>query len=228
MDGYTYAGLFVCAERDIVLDHLTDRRFSGWLGPQESAWVLAVPEETGAAVAGDGMNLSTLAAGLAHSLGTVAVMVRVERDRVLRLEGWDGTGDHGYQEPEHLGSYVSDPSADAPDDEEMYPEPVGAHHARRYAEACGHPEVGDDLTELLAEELDPESVFESERLDSVLRLLDLPRWLIAASSLPGDVPSGPRRSEMVRLGAGREGAPGRVAGTMTGILRRRFPRLRLR
>lgn len=228
MDGYTYAGIFVCAERDSVRDHLTDRRFTGWLGPQECDWVLAVPEETSAAVAGDGMDLSALAAGLARALGTVAVMARVERDRVLHLEGWDGTGDQDSQEPQHLGSYLSDPTADAPDDDEIYPEPVGAHHAPRYAEACGHPEVGDDLTELLAEELDPESVFESERLDSVLRLLDLPRWLIAASSLPGDVPSGPRRSEMVRLGAGREGASGRVAGTMTGILRRRFPRLRLR
>jgi hypothetical protein len=223
--GCTYAGIFVCAEHAGVLGYLAERRFSGWLGPQESDWVLAVPEEVVAAVAGDGTDLLALAVGLARRLGTVTVAARVERDRVLRLDAWDGTDDQDTQEPEHLGSYLSDPTVDAPD-EEVYPEPVGAHHAPRYAEACGHPEVSDELTELLAEELDPESVFESERLDSVLRLLDLPRWLVAVTSLPGDVPSGPRRSELVRLGAGREGVPGRVAGAMTGVVRRRLPRLR--
>ncbi|MFZ0160395.1 MAG: hypothetical protein WAL50_15320 [Kineosporiaceae bacterium] len=223
--GCTYAGIFVCAERAGVLGYLAERRFSGWLGPQECDWVLAVPEEVVAAVAGDGTDLLALAVGLARRLGTVTVAARVERDRVLRLDAWDGTDDQDTQEPEHLGSYLSDPTVDAPD-EEVYPEPVGAHHAPRYAEACGHPEVSDELTELLAEELDPESVFESERLDSVLRLLDLPRWLVAVTSLPGDVPSGPRRSELVRLGAGREGVTGRVAGAMTGVVRRRLPRLR--
>jgi hypothetical protein len=64
-------------------------------------------------------------------------------------------------------------------------------------------------------------VLESERLDTVLRLLDLPRWLISAQSLPGDLPVGPRRTELVRLGAGRSGAGGLVMGAVTGALRKR-------
>ncbi len=226
--GLSYAGVFVNADRRLLLDQLAQRRFSGWLGPQEGDWVLAVAEQATGAVAGGGTALTTLARDLAHALGAVVIVARVERDRVLRLDGWDGTDDDGHDEPEPLGSYLSDPSVDAtPDDEddEVYPEPVGAEFAPSYARSCGVPEATGELTEVLEEELDPESVFESERLDSVLRLLELPRWLISAGSLPGDVPAGPRRSELVRLGAGREGLPGLVVGAVTGVLRRRRRRL---
>jgi len=224
MVGLSYAGLFVLGERGSVFDLLTERRFSGWLGPQEDAWILIVPESGGGAVAGDGTTLTALAADLARELGTVTVAARVEFDRVLRLNGWDGTDDHRREDPEDLGAYVSDPSADAEDDEETYPEPDGAHHAPAYVRACrpaAGDEVAEELEKILAEELDTDAVFESERLDAVLRLLGLPRWLISSDSLPGDVPAGPRRQELTRLGAGREGVPGRLAGRVASVLRRR-------
>jgi hypothetical protein len=249
--GYSYSGLFVRADHDAVLDRLTEHRFTGWLGPQEGSWVLAVAEEAGGAVAAEGRTLVTLARDLAGQLATVLVVARVERDRMLRLDGFDGSADreptvHGAPQtmlddfgniievpvdepdedddgdgPSSLGSYVSDPTLDHPDDDAVFPEPSGAWHAERYAQACGRDEVAEELQELLAEHLDSESVLESERLDTVLRLLDLPRWLISAQSLPGDLPVGPRKAELVRLGAGRSGAGGLVMGAVTGALRKR-------
>lgn len=219
--GVSYCGLFANAEHERVLRFLAERRFTGWLGPQEGDWVLAVAERQQGAVAGDGTSLLTLGSELAHTLATVVLAVRVERDRVLRIDGWRGVQHDETEDVAVLGGYLSDPSADAAEDEDVYPEPQGAHFAADYAQACGVPAAADELHEVLAEELDPESVIESERLDSVLRLLDLPRWLVSADSLPGDVPAGPRRSELTRLGAGREGLGGRVAGTLTGVLRKR-------
>ncbi len=216
--GLSYAGMFVRAGHDAVLAWLGDRRFTGWLGPQEGDWVLVVAEQPDGPVAGEGRTLLGAAAEAARDLSTVALAVRVRRDVVLHLDGWDGTGDDGAEPPRELGGYVSDPSGNAENPDEVYPEPEGAHHAQAYAAACGQEQAGADLFDLLAEELDTDSVFESERLDSVLRLLDLPRWLISAASLPKDVPAGPRRSEVVRLGAGRTGAAGRV---ISWILRRR-------
>ena len=63
------------------------------------------------------------------------------------------------------------------------------------AAAAGRPGAAEDLTELLGEQIDRDSTFESERLRAALRLLGMPAWLVAASSLPRDVPSGPRRGE---------------------------------
>lgn len=249
--GHSYSGLFVRADHDAVLDRLTEHRFSGWLGPQEGSWVLAVAEKPGGPVAGSGLSLLSLAGTLAQELSTVTIAARVERDRMLRLDGFDGStdreptvhrapqtmlddfgniievpGDEPDEDgdgdaPSSLGSYVSDPTLDHPGDDEVFPEPSGAWHAERYARACGRDEVAEELQELLAEHLDTESVLESERLDTVLRLLDLPRWLISAQSLPGDLPVGPRKSELVRLGAGRSGAGGLVMGAVTGALRKR-------
>lgn len=220
-DGHSYAGLFVNGERDALLGLLTQRRFSGWVGPQEDDWVLVVAEQATGVVAGGGTALTTLGVEVAQALGTVVIAARVDRDRVLRLDGWDARDDDGHDDPEPLGSYLSDPTVQAPDDEDLWPEPVGAEFAPRYAEACGVPDAADEVTEVLAEELDAESVLESERLDSVLRLLGLPRWLISATSLPRDVPAGPRRSELAWLGAGREGVPGRVVGAVSRVLRKR-------
>lgn len=221
MDGYSYSGVFVRAEHGTLLGRLAEQRFTGWLGPQEGEWALAVAEEAAGPVAGSGRTLLTLARALARDLSTIVIVARVERDRVLRLDGWDGTGDDGDEAPRELGGYVSDPSVDAEDADAVFPEPDGAHHAEAYAQACEQPGAAEELFEVLAEELDPQTVFESERLDTVLRLLDLPRWLISAQSLPKDVPAGPRHTELVRLGAGRSGPSGLVMGAVTGVLRRR-------
>lgn len=90
--------------------------------------------------------------------------------------------------------------------------PIGVDHACAFAAALGRPEAGEALGELLAGVLDCEEEIESERLVAVLDLFGLPRWLVAARSLPRDVPGGPRASELLRLHAGREGASGQVRG----------------
>jgi hypothetical protein len=79
-------------------------------------------------------------------------------------------------------------------------------HAAAFAAACGHPENTDDLEELLSEELDPDSVFESERLAGVLRLLGLPRWLGGSAIAAARRADRAARSEVTRLGAGVPGA----------------------
>ena len=53
---------------------------------------------------------------------------------------------------------------------------------------------------------------ESERLTALARLVGLPTWLVAATSLPKDIWGGPRREEFLRLQAGRTGAAGWVPG----------------
>jgi hypothetical protein len=124
---------------------------------------------------------------------------------------------------DEVGRYVSGPSYGLAAADDTLSAPFGVEHAAAFAAACGHPEAADDLAELLAEELDPESVIESERLAGVLRLLGLPRWLVAAPSLPHDVPTGPRAADMTRLGAGVPGLLGRVCGRAADLVRRRRP-----
>jgi hypothetical protein len=231
-----------------VLDQLVGRRFSGWVGPQQQSWVLAVARSSTGPVAGEGRPVEVLTAEVAEALATVAFAVRVLRDEVLHLSGWHAT--------EHLGDYVSDPSIESPagtqDDDvaglagqgdlegygklegygglegfsmlDAFPEPQGAWHAPAFATACGRPDAAEELGELLGETLDHDSVFESERLGQALRLLGLPDWLVSAPSLPGDVPGGPARTELVQLGAGRIGLAGLLSGLFTGVARRRRPR----
>jgi hypothetical protein len=220
--GYTYAGIMVrldgvpsgrpCTRQD-VLAALREVRFSGWLGQPEDAWLVAV------AASGDG----TIAAGrrgvvgvgewLADRLAATVLAIRVVADRQLLAALWVGR--------EELGRYVSDPSYGLDDD--ILPDPLGVEYAAAFAAACGHPDAADDLAELLAEQLDPDSVIESERLAGVLRLLGLPRWLVAASSLPRDVPTGPRAGDVTRLGAGVPGLLGWVCGRVADVVRRRRP-----
>jgi hypothetical protein len=120
-----------------------------------------------------------------------------------------------------VGRYVSDPSHGLGPDDDTLPDPLGVEYAAAFAAACGHPEATGDLAEVLAEQLDPDSVIESERLGAALRLLGLPRWLVAASSLPRDVPTGPGAAEVTRLGAGVAGFHGRVRGWAADLVRRR-------
>jgi hypothetical protein len=152
-----------------------------------------------------------VAAELAGRFGLTLVAVRVANDRQLVLSVWaDG---------EEVGRYVSDPSYGLRD-ETVMSDPLGAEHAEDFAAAVGRPEAAEDLGELLAEELG-EDVIESERLNRLLRLLGLPDWLVAASSLPRDVPGGPRSAAFTRLGAGRPGLAGRVAGRAVRVVRAR-------
>src|SRR3712207_9193332 len=70
--------------------------------------------------------------------------------------------------------YVSDPSREPRADEDVLPDPVGAEGATEIAAACGRPQVGEELEELLSEPHDPDHEIESERLGTALRLLGLP------------------------------------------------------
>jgi hypothetical protein len=212
--GYTYGAVVVRAadQRDRLLAALRAIRFSGWVGFPEDGWILAVAARAGGAVAAGRRGLLDVGEELASELDTTVVAVRVLRDRQLVLGVWSG-GDE-------VGRYVSDPAYGLGDDE-VLPFPIGVEHADAFAEAVGRREAADELGELLAEELDPESVIESERLTGVLRTLALPGWLAASVALPRDVPGGPRAGELTRLGAGVPGVAGRLVGRAVEVVRSR-------
>ena len=222
-DGYTYAGVVVRTDatptgrpcgREDVLGILRELRFSGWLGQPEDGWLVAVASLGGGSVAAGRRGVVEVGQQLAERLGATVVAFRVLSDRQLLLVAWaDGA---------ELGRYLSDPSYGLPADDGTLPDPYGVEHADAFAAACGCPDSAEELGELLSEEL-TDSVIESERLGGALRLLDLPAWLVAAASLPRDVPAGPRAEEMTRLRAGREGASGLVPGWAADLVRTRRP-----
>lgn len=198
-----------------MLDALREVRFSGWLGQPEDGWVLAVAASGQGTVAAGRRGVVGVAEWLADRLPATVLALRVVDDRQLLIAVWaDG---------QEVGRYVSDPSHGLGPGDDTLPDPLGVEHAPAFAAACGHAEAADDLAELLAEELDEDTAIESERLSLVLRLLGLPAWLVAASSLPRDVPAGPQARDLTRLGAGREGLRGRVRGRAADVVRRRRP-----
>src|SRR5205823_3062446 len=180
-DGYTYAAALVRLARGDVLAALREVRFTGWLARPEDGWLVAVARSGAGVTAAHGRGVVGVGEWLAGRLCATVLAVRVLADRQLALVAWaDGT---------EIGRYVSDPSHGLPADEDVLAEPLGVEHAAAFAEACGRPETADDLAELLAETLDPDSVIESERLGRVLRLLGLPTWLEAGlvwKPEPGD------------------------------------------
>ena len=222
--GYTYAGVVVrldgvpsgrpCSRQD-VLAALREVRFSGWLAQPEAGWLVAVASAGDGTVAAGRRGVVGVGEWLAGRLAATVLAVRVIADQQLLVALW--------VDREELGRYVSDPSYGLGADDDTLPDPLGVEHAAAFAAACGRPEAADDLAELLAEELDPDSVIESERLAGVLSLLGLPSWLVAASSLPRDVPTGPRAADLTRLGAGVPGLLGRVCGWAADLVRRRRP-----
>lgn len=217
-EGHRYTGLLVDigeAGRAGLLAALGRARFSGWVGPAQGRWVVAVADNPGGSVAGSRTGVSELTRRVATGLRTLALGVEVDDERVLRLT---------WASPDVDGSYDSNPGLGHEDDEDdLPPDPVGVDLLTGLAEAAGRPEAAEDLTELLGDQIDRDSTFESERLRAVLRLLDAPTWLVASSSLPRDVPSGPRRSEITRLGAGRPGPAGRLRGLAVRRVRRHRP-----
>ena len=209
-EGLTYAVLLVRALRADVLALLARERFSGWVGPDEDGWVTAVPERPRGHVAARRRRVGDLAPVVAASLGTAAVAVLVHRDRLLRLWASDGGTP--------VTDYVSDAHLAHPDDDEAYGT-EGLEGARGLAALAGHPEAGDELTDLLGEELG-ESESESERLMAVCRLLGWPTWLVAVDSLPRRVPGGPEADAFTRLRAGRTGPAGLLAARAAAVVRR--------
>ena len=218
--GYTYAVVLVRLDEpartpDDVLADLREIRFSGWVAPPEDGWLVVVPLSGAGTVATGRRGVVGLGEWLADRRGSTVLAARVVDDRQLLLVAWaDG---------EEIGRYLSDPSHGTDPDEEILSEPFGTEYAEGFAAACGHPDAGEELGELLAEELDPDSVIESERLGRVLRLLEMPRWPVAVASLPRNMPTGPRVREMTRLRTGVPGPWGWLRGRVVEPVRRRRP-----
>jgi hypothetical protein len=217
--GHTYAAALVrvggSPSRGDVLAALREIRFSGWLGRAEDGWLVAVAAPADGTVAAGRRGVVDVGEWLAGRLGGTVLVLRVLADRQLLLAVWAGG--------EEAGRYVSDPSREPGADDDVLPDPLGAEHAAAFAAALGRPDAAAELAEVLAEELDPDSFIESERLGRVLRLLRLPTWPVAAATLPGDIPTGPRARDMTRLGAGVPGPLARLAGGAVNVVRRRRP-----
>ncbi|MFB9957857.1 hypothetical protein [Agromyces bracchium] len=216
--GHSYAALLApasAAPRDAVLAALRELGFTGWLAPRADDWIVAIAVPGDGAIASGRRGVLDAAAALAAVLPATAFAFRVRWDRQLVIAAWIAG--------EELGRYSSDPSQEPGADEEVLDDPFGVEHAAAFAAAAGRPDSATELEEVLAEPLDSDSVFESERLARVLDLLGMPRWIVASAALPKDVPTGPDAREFVRLGAGSTGASGVVRGWMTGRVRRRTP-----
>lgn len=211
-EGLTYAALLARADREAVVDVLAAERFSGWVGPVDAGWVVAVPETALGHVAARRQHVEEVAGTLSSALGAPVVVVIVTRDELLQLWAWDGAA--------VVAEYVSDPSVADPDDETAaWSGPTGVHQAPALAALAGRPGAADRVGELLGEELG-ESEHESERLMSLARLLGWPEWLVAVDSLPRRVPGGPDADAFVRLRAGRTGAAGLLAARAARVVRR--------
>lgn len=216
--GYTYAAVVVrmgdhLPIRRDTLAALRQIRFSGWLAQPESGWLVAVAVPGDGSIAAGRRGVVGVGEWLAVRLSQTVLAIRVLADRQLVLAAWaDG---------DEVGRYVSDPSREPGADDDVLPEPLGAEYAAAFAVTCGHPEHADELADLLAETLDPDSVIESERLAELLRLLGLPTWLVATATLPRGMPAGPPGRTMTRLGAGVPGILGRVWGRAVDVARRR-------
>jgi hypothetical protein len=214
--GETYGAVLVRSEDAArILEALRGIRFTGWVAPPGSGWIVVLGDPGDGTVATGRSGVLQVGAALAAALDTVVVVVRVVLDRQLVLAAWRGA--------EELGRYSSDPSREPGADDEVIPEPYGVEHAEALASAVGRADAADELADVLGEELDPDSVYESERLARVLGLLGLPRWIVAAGALPRDIPTGPRAKELVRMGAGAVGAKGVVQGRAAAAARRRMP-----
>jgi hypothetical protein len=212
--GYSYAAVVSRSEPDELLALLHEIGFSGWVAPVEDGWVVAVTSDAEDAVAQGGRGVVEVGQAVADT-GVAVLAVRVLHDRQLAIVAWSGG--------QEVARYVSDPSREPGAAWDVLDEPIGVEGAEAIAETCGRPEAGEDLAELLAEGLDPEEEIESERLTRVLSLLGLPTWLVSAWVLPKRMPLGPSPKDLTRLGAGRPGVGGLLAGRAAKTVRRRRP-----
>lgn len=206
--GESYGAVLVAGDADVE-DALRGIRFSGWIAPPADGWTVVLGDPGGGVVATGGRGFVEVGETLA-SHAAVVFAVQVRNDRQLAVVAWrDGV---------EVGRYCSDPSRDPGADRDVLSEPFGAEAATGFAALAGVPDAAEALERLLDEELDTDSVFESERLASVLRLLGLPRWIVAAGALPRAVPTGP--ADLVRLRVGERGAAGLTRNTVVARSRR--------
>lgn len=213
--GFSYSGVYVAASRDHVLAALGELRFTGFVGPQEGDWVLSIAGNPLGKVARKKRRIADVARDLATTLETVTLAVEVDKDSRLRLWGFDGV--------DALPVYDSAPPEE--DDDEIQiddfgnPVMTGAFVdnddvARALLSTFRVEDDDDSLIGLLDEDLG-EDTSESERLTGILRILELPTWIVSADSLPRRVPGGPDKDEVTRLGAGKPGVQGRLAEAFT-------------
>jgi hypothetical protein len=217
--GYTYSAVLLRVDQragvgDQLLATLREVRFSGWVAPAEAGWAVVVPAGAGTVASGR-RGVVGVGEALAMRLGTGTLAVRVLDDLQLVLVGWASGRE--------VARYVSDPSREPGVTEDVLPHPFGSAGSAAVATLCGKPEAGEGVDALLHEPLDPEDEIESERLGKVLRLLELPTWLVSAWQLPRELPTGPARRDLLRLRAGRTGLPGWIAGRAVRLPRRWRP-----
>lgn len=210
--GATYGGIYTTSPREAFVTSLAALRFSGWVGPQQGDWVVAVPTRVRGAVAGRKMTAADVARAVSAEGGGTAFCALVVSDKLLQIQA--------YTAGEPILAYYSDPTLFDPYNDELTSDPMGARDAPALAQAVRKPEVGEELEEVLDEYLS-ESENESERITKVLRLLGAPTWIVAADALPRDVPAGPRAKEFTRLGAGKEGVQGLLDHAVRGVVRKK-------
>jgi hypothetical protein len=214
--GYSYAAVLVRVTHDpdaaeVARAILRDMRFSGWVARPEHGWLAVVPDGVGTVAAGR-RGVVGVGEALAHASGAATLAFRVLEDRQLVVVAWDAGRE--------VLRYVSDPSREPFAAIDVVDDPIGVEGAEALAEVCGHPDVGQELTELLAAPLDHTEQIESERLGRLLRLLQLPGWLVTAWRLPRSMVSGPPRRDLLRMRRGRTGPVGWTVDHFMGVGRR--------
>ncbi|SFS06928.1 hypothetical protein SAMN04487846_2169 [Microbacterium sp. cf046] len=214
--GHTYGAAIVPADEltaDELQGVLSEIRFSGWIAPAEDGWCVVLGDPGGGVVADGRRGIIEVAEVIAARVTGPVLAVRVLHDRQLALVAW--------HEGEEVARYCSDPSREPGARKDVLSEPIGAESAAVFAELWKRPDDAEKLTELLEDEIDPDSVYESERVGKTLRMLGLPAWIVAAGAGPRSMPTGPKASELVHLRAGLPGVAGRSRDALVRPIRRR-------
>jgi hypothetical protein len=214
--GYSYGAAIVPADAltpSALQDVLSGIRFSGWIAPPDDGVVVVLGDPGDGVVADGRRGIIEVAGSLALGVPGRVLAVRVRNDRQLALVAW--------RDGEEVARYCSDPSREPGADKDVLSEPYGAESAETFAELWGRSDAAERLLDLLEDELDPDSVYESERLGRVLRLLGMPDWIVAAAALPRPMPRGPKASELMRMRAGATGVAGRSRESLLRPVRRR-------
>ncbi|MGZ8804597.1 MAG: hypothetical protein ACXWZG_04770 [Microbacterium sp.] len=215
-DGHSYGAVIVPDGEtmpSIVREVLGGIRFSGWVSPARDGWIVVLGDPGDGVVADGRRGIIEVAGELAERVSGPLLAVRVRHDRQLALVAW--------RAGEEVARYCSDPSREPGAEKEVLAEPFGAESAEVLAQLWRRQDAAEDLAELLEDELDPDSVYESERLRSILRLLGMPAWIVAAGSLPRAMPTGPKPSELHHLRAGTTGVAGRSREALLRPVRKR-------
>ncbi|MBB6392781.1 hypothetical protein [Microbacterium thalassium] len=214
--GYSYGAVALAGGADAVPEveeALRAIRFTGWVVPPRDGWLIVLGTPGAGVVASRRRGIIEVGEELAARVAGPVFAFRVRQDRQLGIVAWSLGAE--------VGRFCSDPSREPDADTDILAEPVGIGAAGAFGQVAGRPEAIAPLTELLGERFQyPWSVFESERLRDVLRLLAMPDWLVAAAELPRDIPTGPRARELTRVRVGRPGARGLAADWFVRRVRR--------